>query len=178
MKSFDALWKWAESRGKFQQDYKELNHIFELMMGCDCRSYLEIGSAEGNSLYILGHAARMAAYVDIGEDHTDKLRSDAIQALNIPVQHFIGDSTKLETIRQITSMHDCVLIDGGHDFSTVLSDSINYAQLAYKYIFWHDIQLPEVKLAVDWFVKRWPLGKYSTFINSNNFGYGIMEIGK
>lgn len=175
---FKQHWDWAASRGTFQQEYTELEHIYNLMKGCDCQSYLEVGSAEGNSLYILGQTSKMVAYIDIGEKHTDDLRNRAIEALKKPVQQFIGDSTTPEISRQITSKHDCILIDGGHDFATVLSDSIMYAPLATKYIFWHDIQLPQVKMAVDWFVSRWKLGKYSTFINSPTFGFGIMEVDK
>lgn len=178
MSEFKQHWDWAESRGKFQQEYSELEHVYNLMKDCNCESYLEVGSAEGNSLYILGHTTKMAAYIDIGEPHTDGLRAQAIEALKKPMQQFIGDSTTREISKQITSKHDCILIDGGHDFATVLSDSIMYAPLATKYVFWHDIQLPQVKLAVDWFVSRRKLGKYTTFINSPSFGYGILEIGQ
>lgn len=174
MSDFKQHWDWALTRGTFQQNYVELEHVYNLMNGC--KSYLEIGSAEGNSLYILGSAVDGSIdYVDIGEAHTDTLRAQAIINLDKPVSAFIGDSTNPKTYPR-DEKRECVLIDGGHDFATVLSDSILYAPLATKYVFWHDIQIPEVKSAVEWFVKRWSLGKYSTFINSNNFGYGILEI--
>lgn len=174
MRDFKAHWDWALTRGKFQQDFVELKHIYDLMTGC--KSYLEIGSAEGNSLYILGHAVTgHIDYIDIGESHTDKLRNEAITKLGKPVRSFIGDSTNPKTYPK-DFKSECVLIDGGHDFATVLSDSILYAALATKYVFWHDIQMPAVGAAVEWFVKRWTLGKYSTFINTDNFGYGILEI--
>lgn len=187
-KDFKQHWDWAASRGQFQQDYDELEHIYNLMKGCDCQSYLEVGSAEGNSLCILGRAVKINShvrefpieYIDIGEQHTTPKRRDAIDKLQIAgnlVHGYIGDSTDPETHPR-NKFYDCVLIDGGHDFATVLSDSIMYAPLATKYIFWHDIQLPQVKMAVDWFVSRWKLGKYSTFINSPTFGFGIMEVDK
>lgn len=178
MSEFDELWKFATRHGEIVQEHNELEHIYNLMKACDCQTYLEVGTAEGNSLYVLGHATKMAAYIDLGEPHTKAARDEAIGQLTIPIQSFIGDSTMPEIATRIRSEHDCVFIDGGHDFATVLSDSILYAPLAKKYVFWHDIQLPEVRKAVEWFVKRWKLGKYSTFINSNNYGYGIIEVGK
>lgn len=179
-KTFEELWHFIidrSARGIMTvQDRSELEHVYNLMKGCDCQSYLEVGTAEGNSLYVLGHATKMAACIDLGEPHTLEPRTEVLMKLGVSIQQFLGDSTTPEISRQITSKHDCILIDGGHDFATVLSDSILYAPLATKYIFWHDIQLPEVKLAVEWFMKRWKLGKYSTFINSDSFGYGICEV--
>lgn len=182
MSDFDKLWQFVVDRSQrgvmTVQERSELEHVYNLMKGCDCQSYLEVGTAEGNSLYVLGHVTGMAACIDLGEPHTLAPRMEVFTKLDMPIQQFLGDSTTPEISCRITSKHDCVLIDGGHDFATVLSDSILYAPLATKYIFWHDIQLPEVKAAVEWFMKRWKLGKYSTFINSDSFGYGICEIGK
>lgn len=186
MPDFDSLWNWARSRGEFQQEYTELRHIFDLMSACDCKSYLEVGTAEGNSLYILGHAVDDRGtidYIDLDENHTREARTQSIQKLvqeKWPMQgRMIGfhhgnstDPLLLDSKRKF----DCVLIDGGHDYKTVLSDSIMYAKMANKYVFWHDIQLLEVKIAVDCFLSAIKSGKYSTFINSDNFGYGILEI--
>lgn len=180
LSEFKQLWDWAESRGKFQQEYSELEHVYDLMKACECQSYLEIGSAEGNSLYILAHAAKKSSFIDYGEAHTFTARksvTDFLTEKGKPPFQYIGDSTNPYLLPK-DYQYDCILIDGGHDFATVLSDSILYAPLATKYVFWHDIQLPEVKAAVEWFVKRWKLGKYSTFINSDTYGYGILEINK
>lgn len=177
MTDFDQLWKWSESRGKFQQEYSELNHIFDLMKACDCQSYLEVGCAEGNSLYILGHASHEVSYIDIDEDHTREKRNGAITKLGKPVNKYHGDSRKHLTM-PFDYMYDCVLIDGGHDYDTVLSDSVMYGKRAKKYIFWHDIQLPEVKRAIEAYVDEYKPGKLMTFINSDTFGYGVIEVGK
>jgi hypothetical protein len=51
-KTFDELWRFVVTRSAsfpVVQEYHELQHIFDLMKGCG--SYLEVGSAEGNSLY-------------------------------------------------------------------------------------------------------------------------------
>lgn len=203
-KTFDELWRWINARGSVitVQEENELHHIYDLMKSCDCQSYLEIGTAEGNSLYVLGHAVdlksrdKKISYIDFGEDHTKAAREEAINKLcsdnfGVPdimsgveenellkhVEGFFGDSTRPETHPKIRK-YDCVLIDGAHDYSSVLSDSIMYANLARKYVFWHDIQLPEVRAAYEWFKKRWQLGEYSEFIDSTSFGYGIFKVKK
>jgi len=185
MKPFAELWQHVQERRAGLptiQEYTELEHIYNLMGGCS--SYLEVGSAEGDSLYVLGNAVTNGGtivYIDLGEPHTKEKRDEVIQELkaNHNVGEYLGDSTVPTTYRpKDVQVYDCVLIDGGHDFPTVLSDAILYAPLAKKYVFFHDIQLPAVKAAVEWFVKRWPLGKYRTFINSETFGYGIIEVGK
>lgn len=191
MKTFDELWKYIteERPGVITvQDRTELEYVFNLMRDCDCESYLEVGTAEGNSLYVLGHALKQngeAICIDLGEDHTFQAQLEIVTCLNnnkISTEIWKGDSTKPETFRYNKNRRlwefDCILIDGGHDFATVLSDAILYASLATKYVFFHDVQLPQVKAAVDWFVPRWNLGKYHEFICSNSFGYGIIEVGK
>lgn len=180
-KSFDELWRFINSRGSIitVQEYSELKHIFDLMRACSCQSYLEIGAAEGNSLYVLGHAvAKDIHYVDIGEKHTKEAREECIRKLgDHMIGEFLGDSTNPDTLwDKDIRRYDCILIDGGHDFATVLSDSILYSPMATKYVFWHDIQLPEVRAAYEWFKKRWLLGEFSEFIDSMTMGYGICKV--
>lgn len=182
---FNNLWKFATRNGSIVQEKNELEHVYNLMNGCDCESYLEIGTAEGNSLYVLGSAVKENGtihYVDLMEEHTKAERIESVTRLlhecpTLFINGFSGDST-YPTIHPRHRDYDCILIDGGHDFATVLSDSILYAPLATKYVFWHDMQLPAVREAVMWFVRRWGLGKFTTFINSDSYGFGIMEISK
>lgn len=186
-KTFQELWKFINARGSVitVQERNELEHVFNLMSDGECYSYLEVGSAEGNSLYVLGHALKNnnphmnvdINYIDIGEEHTKVAREEVISHVgkeNI-TNEFIGDSTCSLT-HDVKRKYDCILIDGGHDFATVLSDSILYAPLATKYVFWHDIQLPEVRRAYEWFKTRWKIGEYSEFIHSDSFGYGILKV--
>lgn len=191
MSDFERLWQFVVDRSQrgvmTVQEKSELEHVYNLMKDCDCQSYLEVGTAEGNSLYVLGHLVkRFISYIDLGEKHTGPHREDVVgnllrfygnNGIETCINSEICDSTKPNRVIESRLQYDCILIDGGHDFATVLSDSILYAPLAKKYVFWHDIQLPQVKLAVEWFIKRWPLGKYTTFINSSSYGYAIMEIG-
>jgi len=175
MSDFDTLWRWINNRGSVitVQEYNELKHVYDLMKACSCESYLEVGSAEGNSLYVLGHAVtREIDYIDLGEKHTEAARHEVIRQLNVKINGYLGDSRNPQTLPK--RKYDCVLIDGGHDFDTVLSDAEMYAPLATKYVFFHDIQLEPVKRAVEQYVKEHNL-TYRTFINSDTFGYGIIE---
>lgn len=178
LSEFDLRWKWVADRGPVVQEKHELNHVYDLMKGMN--SYLEVGSAEGTSLYVLGGALSEFKYniefIDLCEPHTEQLRKDALLKLGKKAFQIKGDSTHQGTYEYVkNNRYDCVLIDGGHDFATVLSDCILYAPLAKKYVFFHDVQLPEVKAAVEWFTRNWKLGEYSTYIRSTNYGYGIIK---
>lgn len=183
MKTFNELWRFITQQRPgviTVQERSELEHVFNLMQGC--QSYLEVGTAEGNSLYVLSHALREDAaieYIDLGELHTFAAREEMIAKIKQVTHAVLGDSTHKDTYDCLENKQfDCVLIDGGHDYTTVLSDAMLYAPLATKYIFFHDIQLPEVRAAVEWWHKRWQLGKYTEFINSNSFGYAVIEVQK
>lgn len=183
--TFSPLWshivkRCDEHAFPLVQERSELLHIYGLMKGCDCGSYLEVGSAEGNSLYVLGHAVGKGGRIitlNI-EDHTHRLRKEIVEDLkkDHPIFEKIGDSTYSKTIADVCGNYDCVLIDAAHDPLSVLSDAIHYGMLAKKYIFFHDVKLPEVKVAVDFYVERWKPGRYSEVIHSPTFGFGIVEI--
>lgn len=179
--SFDDLWKFVKSRSAVMtvQEYSELKHVFDLMKDCDCKSYLEVGSAEGNSLYVLGHAVeKHIDIVDFGERHTRKSRQEMIDRLlddGKIVTEYLGDSRNAETLPN-KKKYDCVLIDAGHGYNDVLSDCKMYAGLATKYIFFHDIMLEPVRDAVKDYLWKDNIGEYSTFIASETFGYGIVKV--
>lgn len=174
---FDKLWdeviKRSDGRFPVVQDKEELRHIFNLMQGC--KSYLEVGTAEGNSLYVLKHAVEpngIIEIVDLGEEHTTA-RNEIMGHRVIP--HY-GNSHDVRIVNEVgMNSFDIVLIDAGHEFEDVVADAIAYGRLARKYIFFHDIQLSPVKAAFDWYCRANPQFKVSTFINSEKFGYGILE---
>lgn len=175
MNDFEKRWNWITKRAGGEtnvvQERHEINHIYNLMEACQCGSYLEIGSAEGTSLYVLGPMAKEVDLIDFGEAHTKDLREQVIKELNKPVRQILGDSRMPDTYNQVKDKrYDCILIDGGHDYETVLSDCRLYVPLAVKYVFFHDVQLPQVKKAIDDYGC-----KYQTFINSNSYGYGILK---
>lgn len=201
MKTFDELWKDIEERSQrwaipIVQDYKELEYIFNLMKGCE--SYLEIGTAEGNGLYVLAqaiktsdrlfvkeddeissrHGVEVCEIIDFGELHTKAARDEVIaklQEMDISINENYGNSHNTKICPSYDE-YDAVFIDAGHTYEDVIADAIAYGHLATKYIFFHDIQLPEVRKAFDWYCAQNPQFKRSEFINSTTYGYGILEV--
>lgn len=189
MKTFDQLWRDISARCQkyampLVQNREELEHVFKLMGNCG--SYLEVGTAEGNSLYVLGRALKprsKIAYIDYGEKHTEEPRNDVVAGLrdeDHDVQGILGDSTLHETASKLASLHggfypDAVMIDAGHTEPNVMADAIQYAPRARKYVFFHDITMPAVAKAFKWYSQHAEQTfKASKFVNSDNFGYGIL----
>lgn len=183
MQTFTNLWQSVIKRSvefPIVQERSELEHVFNLIQGCE--SYLEVGTAEGNSLFVLAHALKPGARitsVDLGERHTKPHQEDVRRLLSphYTVAAYHGDSTNPSTYPN-KEKHDAVLIDGGHDFNTVLSDANMYGLLATKYILFHDIKLPDVARAVNKFLNDKNPGnwRYSEYVNSPTMGFGIVEI--
>ena len=178
MLEYDNLWRFIKARGCHVQEYEELKHVFNLIRGSE--SYLEVGSAEGNSMYVLGNALADGAdiaFIDLGEKHTTPDRDQIIGILTssgYKVKPIIGNTMHRACIEEAQKRcYDVVMIDAGHDYDEVLSDAQNYGPLATKYILFHDVKLPEVKRAIDeWRGDR----DYYEFINSESFGYGIVKV--
>lgn len=181
MTDFGERWKWIINRSggesNIVQERHELEHIYNLMRDCKCGSYLEIGCAEGDSLYVLGSLSPLIHYVDFDEDHTREKRKQVIALMpDHDIYGHHGDSGSRDVVISLENKKfDCVLIDAGHTYQNVMSDAMNYAKLATKYIFFHDIQLPAVKQAIEDFIKNNNLGVSSTFINSDHYGYWIIK---
>lgn len=175
---WDFIVKRSEAAGyPVVQDKRELEHVFNLMK--DAGSYLEMGSAEGNSLYVLAHALMPGAnitYVDYAENHTTQSRNEVIKLLinkGYRVRGFCGNSHDKSIIANARDSYDCVMIDAGHTFDDVMQDAKAYLPMAQKYCFFHDVELPEVRKAFE--IQK--QGKnYHYFIRSENYGYGIIKI--
>lgn len=179
-KSFDELWRFICLRSAsfpVVQEYHELEHIFNLIRGCN--SYLEIGTAEGNSLYVLSHSLKENAeitYIDWDEEHTRKPRNQIIEMLNCNINPIHGNTHDSNVINMASiRSYDVVLIDAGHKFDDVIEDARNYGKLAKKYIIFHDINLPDVDEAFGLYQKETGFKSYK-ISNSEHFGYGVMEI--
>ena len=208
MTDFEKLWSDLEERSRrwaipIVQNYQELEYVFNLIKDSECESYLEVGTAEGNSLYVLAQALKkkpgifihfneadeemgsttrplvqVCEIVDFGETHTKKPREEVISILrgqDICITENYGNSHNTEAKY---GEYDIVLIDAGHSYEDVIADARAFGHLANKYIIFHDIQLPPVKAAFDWYCKQNPQFKVSSFINSESFGYGILEVNK
>lgn len=181
-KSFDELWRFVcERSASFPvvQEYHELEHVFNLMKGCE--SYLEVGTAEGNSLYVLSHALKENAvitFIDLGENHTKEAREDAINLTHRFMTGILGNSHSAKVLKStlLKQEYEVVLIDAGHTYEDVIVDAVAYGSLANKYIIFHDVCLPDVARAFDWYCKQRPDCRAYKMINSETFGYGIVEI--
>lgn len=184
MKDFDSLWHFITHRGVavIVQDKAELNEIFDLIKGCN--SYLEIGTAEGNSLYVLANALKnitSVSYVDKAGYNTEKPRDEIIRILEkqgIYVHRIHGSSHSNDSIREANAFapYDVVMIDAGHEYEDVIADAMVYGEMARKYIVFHDITIGGVKKAFDWYVKEQNHKKTKTIILSEKFGYGVIEL--
>jgi predicted O-methyltransferase YrrM len=152
---------------------------------------LEVGTAEGNSLYVLSHALKQPraaiGIIDYGEEHTKKARQEILEWIRSDlrprwIREKYGNSHDPSLFIDIAECeegvlgYDVVLIDAGHAYEDVIADAIAYGSLATKYIFFHDVCLPEVGRAFDWYCKQRPDCRAYKMINSETFGYGIMEI--
>lgn len=183
MADFPTAWRLLQQRSQrfaipIVQDHDELQYIFGLIMGC--KSYLEIGTAEGNSLLAFSHALdpnAEIAYVDYGESHTANARDAALDMITQAIQAIHGDSNNPENKAKLLRQNfEVVFIDAGHSYQNVITDAKLYGPLATKFIIFHDVQLPEVKKAFDEYAEERSDCKAHSFINSATYGYGILEI--
>jgi len=188
MTPFATLWDFIASRSDAHnfplvQERSELEHVFNLASGC--QSYLEIGTAEGNSLHVMARALcgeRRVAFVDTGEQHTADRQNEIVTGLRDEgfsvIPHY-GISQNRKIIRQaMLASYDIVMIDGGHSFPEVVADAFTYGLMARGFIFFHDICLPEVRRAFDFFTRaqQYEAWQVTRFINSDSFGYGIVRL--
>lgn len=181
---FDGLWNFIVKRSAdacmpVVQDRAELEYVFNLLRNCN--SYLEVGTAEGNSLYVLANALPKNSeitYIDWAEPHTKEKRDFILERLeDYKVTPVHADSNDYSTFRQVADKRfDAVLIDAGHDDFNVAIDALFYGPLARKYIIFHDIQLSDVSRAFEWYCRQRPECKYTRIVNSDHFGYGVIEL--
>lgn len=177
---FDPLWRKIANRVCMTvQEYHELQFVFNLIQGCE--SYLEVGTAEGNSLFVLAHALAKNAritYVDYGEPHTTDYRNEMVaevEKLGYYVTPVLGDSHDPAVVMKANGRYDAVLIDAGHKFDDVIADARNYGKMAKKFIIFHDINLPDVDRAFEQYKQETGHKGYK-ISNSEQFGYGILEV--
>jgi predicted O-methyltransferase YrrM len=186
---FDPLWKFLTDRSQrgvmTVQNREELKHIYDLIQGC--KSYLEVGTAEGNSLYLLSHAlinnsSRKVVYIDLCENHTRGAREEAMQRLYLECNGLIptcisGNSHEPYCVNAAYKFgaFDVVMIDAGHTYEDVLADAVAYGGLAKKFLIFHDVMLPPVKAAMEWYAQQ-AKKKTEYFIRSTTFGYGVITL--
>jgi predicted O-methyltransferase YrrM len=126
------------------QNEWECTEFVKLLVAEGVRSYLEIGSRYGGSLWRVAEAlpasSKLVA-VDIAD--TDSLRScitDASAKFGHEIHLIVGDSRNPGIVKHVSSLgpFDVVLIDGDHHIDAVANDWRNYGSQA-KIVVFHDI---------------------------------------
>lgn len=131
------------------QEPSELKSLIDLFKAEGVRSYLEIGSNWGGSLWRIANALPKGSRVLSVDmpygDHpnVDHSLAECIRELNAAgyqAEHLSFDSTLQETVRMVAERapFDACLIDGGHELATIRSDWENYGPMS-RLVAFHDI---------------------------------------
>jgi predicted O-methyltransferase YrrM len=135
------------------QDPVELNHFFTLLREEGVKSYLEIGSKNGGSLWRIANNAlpKGSRLVSVDLPHGDTSFKETEENLRACVQHLkaigfdahliLGDSTNPETIEKARALgpYDAILIDANHTEPYVRQDWANYGPMSKRIVCFHDI---------------------------------------
>jgi predicted O-methyltransferase YrrM len=128
---------------------KEIEEFVQLMKDNNIKSYLEIGSMYGGSLWLVSRimpkGSRIVS-VDLptpGKPHAAQSLQECIQHLrreNFDAHLFVGDSTNADIVKKVNALgpFDAGLIDGNHTLPYVSKDWENYGPMC-KIVAFHDI---------------------------------------
>ena len=136
---------------KAQQNLAELAEFVKFVRSIDARSYLEIGSKFGGSLWAICDAmpkGSRVVSVDLPNGQWGRTDSelslrmciDKLKARGFDAHLFMGDSTDPKIVDAVHALapFDCLLIDANHTERYVRNDFANYGGLA-KHCCFHDI---------------------------------------
>lgn len=125
------------------QDRAELAALLEFIKPLDIKSYLEIGSRRGDSLYAICSATGCYALsIDLPDPGHDDIAADLKETVeHFGVERFIGESRSEEAIALAAARapFDLVFIDGDHTYDAVRADWLNYGPMG-KVVVFHDIE--------------------------------------
>jgi predicted O-methyltransferase YrrM len=128
---------------------KEIEEFVQLMKDNNIKSYLEIGSMYGGSLWLVSRimpkGSRIVS-VDLptpGKPHAAQSLQECIQHLrrdNFDAHLFVGDSTNADIVKKVNALgpFDAGLIDGNHTLPYVTKDWENYGAMC-RIVAFHDI---------------------------------------
>ncbi len=128
---------------------REIEEFVQLMKDNNIKSYLEIGSMYGGSLWlvtrIMPKGARIVT-VDLpshGKPHAAQSLQECIRHLrrdNFDAHLIVGDSTSPDTVKKVRALgpFDAGLIDGNHTLPYVTKDWENYGPMC-NIVAFHDI---------------------------------------
>jgi predicted O-methyltransferase YrrM len=129
-----------------QVDY-EIDTFIALLKRENVRSYLEIGSQYGGSLWKVANSLPVGSRIvsiDYPQgDHTAGPLKECVKELRrigYDAHSFLGDSTSAELVGKAAALapFDCVFIDGNHTYDYVAKDWKNYEPRG-KIVALHDI---------------------------------------
>jgi hypothetical protein len=125
------------------QDPAELVEFLRIVRREDVRSYLEIGSKFGGSLWavtIAMQAHSRAVAVDLEGRAELKECISRLQNLGHEVHLFVGDSADPKIVESVRALapYDLCLIDANHTEPYVRMDWLNYGPMA-RIVAFHDI---------------------------------------
>jgi cephalosporin hydroxylase len=135
---------------KIQQHPQELIEFQDFIRKAGIRSYLEIGSKYGGSLWAAAQAMTQGKIVCVDLPHGQWGRGDSENPLKECVKHlkklgfdahlFLGDSAKPEIIEAVRRLapFDCTFIDANHTEPCVRKDFDSYGRLG-RFCCFHDI---------------------------------------
>jgi cephalosporin hydroxylase len=134
------------------QNQSEIRDFAEILVRNGVRSYLEVGSKFGGSLwYVANRLAPRSRVVSVDLPHGDTSFKNSQPALEDCVKSLknkgydahliIGDSTAEEVVEKVRQLgpFDAVFIDANHTLPYIEKDFANYRPMAKKLIALHDI---------------------------------------
>jgi predicted O-methyltransferase YrrM len=145
---------------------QEIEEFVQLMKDNNIKSYLEIGSMYGGSLWLVSRimpkGSRIVS-VDLpahNKPHATQSLRDCIAHLkreNFDVHLFIGDSTNQDIVKKVQALapFDAGLIDGNHTLPYVTKDWENYGPMCQIMAF-HDINYHRPKEEIDARMRQFP----------------------
>lgn len=171
-----------------KQTLNEHDKFIEILKQADVRSYLEIGSFVGGSLWRVANALPIGSKIVAVDDpmpHKNSKDSliicvNDLKELGYDAHLIFGDSTRHDIVFEAVKYapFDAVFIDANHSLPYVRADYKNYGQMAKKLIAFHDIAATrpkkncEVKILWDE-IRGGVLHTEEILLNSNTMTNGI-----
>lgn len=167
------------------QDEGEIERFAALLAAEGVKSYLEIGSHSGGSLYTVMRALTTgcrAVAVDLpggagGSLDAQQRLEQVVAALNASdrsVQLILGNSHSPGIVRQVAALgpFDAVLIDADHTYAAAAADWANYGPLG-RIVAFHDIASTQRWIEVPQFWSELREGRRHVEIIGERPGFGL-----
>lgn len=129
----EALYRDPDAPVQPQQQQWEFQKLLDIYEKLGPRVILEIGSAEGGSLYqFMKHSPPGGLFVSVDSTFCIDQWQVWIEKFNHTFHAIVGDSIApdiIDKVKFVAPKVDFLFIDGGHDYEHVKSDFLNYGPL-------------------------------------------------